>query len=113
MVGIFLFIVLLIWGLPSNVRGGSQGFLRVTKRANKFCFVAIYNGRLWEKKLGVSAHFMHGSRVYKPFGMRNDCRVNNTFILMHGSRVYKLFGMGNGCRENSRLVSDRFRQSCI
>ena len=24
---------------------------------------------------------------------------------MHGSRVYKLFGMGNGCRENSCFVS--------
>ena len=22
---------------------------------NKFCFGAIYNGRLWEKELGVSA----------------------------------------------------------
>ena len=29
--------------------------LRVTKRVNKFCFGAIYNGRLWEKELGVSA----------------------------------------------------------
>ena len=32
--------------------------LRVTKRVNKFCFGAIYNGRLWEKELGVSAQ-MH------------------------------------------------------
>ena len=26
-------------------------------------------------------YFMHGSRVYKPFGMRNSCRVDNTYIL--------------------------------
>ena len=42
---------------------------------------------------------------------------------MHGSRIYKRFGMGNGCRENSCFVSDEFpavvyitttfRQSCI
>ena len=25
------------------------------KRVNKFCFGAIYNGRIWEKELGVSA----------------------------------------------------------
>ena len=35
---------------------GGQGSLRVTKRVNKFCFGAIYNGRLWEKELHVSAH---------------------------------------------------------
>ena len=32
---------------------------------------------------------------------------------MHGSRVYKLYGMGNGCRGISRFVSDQFRQPCI
>ena len=29
---------------------GESGSLRVTKRANKFCFGAIYNVRLWEKE---------------------------------------------------------------
>ena len=40
-----------------------------------------YNGRLWENIYVSLPYCMHGSRVYKHFGMRNGCRVNNTFIL--------------------------------
>ena len=57
---------------------------------------------------------MHGSRVYKPFGMRNGCRINNNLYTGCTAAVYiNFFCMGNGCREISRFVSDQFRQPCI
>ena len=49
---------------------GGQGSLRVTKRVSKFCFGAIYKGRLWEKELGVSVQYVNGSTVAD-----TDCRV--------------------------------------
>ena len=46
---------------------------------NKFCFWAIYNGRLWEKELRVSAHkgrYRHDSRAEKnPY--RHDRRADS------------------------------------
>ena len=50
-------------------------------------------------------YWIIGSRVYKPFGMRNGCREIAVLHFMHGSRVYEPFGMRNGCRINNNLYT--------
>ena len=49
--------------------------LRVTKRVNKFCFGAIYNGRLWEKELRVSALKRNPCLAY----FSTKCKYLSTF----------------------------------
>ena len=47
---------------------------------NKFCFGAIYNGRLWKKELGVSAQYK--SAIYTA-----AVRFSRRKVYIHGCRL--------------------------
>ena len=51
------------------------------KRVNKFCFGAIYNGRLWEKELGVSAQYK-APKIFSLVLMHRICAHVATFAIV-------------------------------
>ena len=56
---------------------------------NKFCFGAIYNGRLWEKELRVSALIHVASRIYVVLEPGQLGLILKSYIMFDNSSPFK------------------------